>query len=76
MGDFFGTLLEFLFVKRWFRYAVGALIIAGTLWSGDFSTSLPWFVLAILSGWLIVHELIDRHLQSKRQKLLDRNAQR
>lgn len=74
MGDFFGTLLEFLFANRWVRYAVGGLVIAGTLWGGDFSTSLPWIVLAIIVAWLVVHELIDRYLRSKRQKSLDHNA--
>ncbi len=68
MGDLFGAVLEFLFANRWFRYAVGTLVIAGTLWGGDYSTSLPWIVLAVISVWLILHELIDRHLKAKRVK--------
>ncbi|MGL5446213.1 MAG: hypothetical protein ACRDBL_02770 [Rhabdaerophilum sp.] len=68
MGDFLGSILELLFGNRWVRYAIGGLVLAGTFWGGDFSTSLPWIVLAIIVGWLVLHEIIDRHLKSKRQK--------
>jgi hypothetical protein len=68
MGDLFGTILELFYANRWFRYAIGGLVIAGTVWGGDFSTSLPWIVLAVIGGWLVLHELIDRHLKSKRRK--------
>jgi hypothetical protein len=68
MGDLFGLIIEQLMTNRWWRYGICGLVIAGTIYGGDFSTALPWVVLAIVGGWLVLHELIDRHLKSKRRK--------
>jgi len=76
MSDLFGTILELFFSNRWVRHTVGGLVILGTLWTGDFSQSLPWLVLAVIIGGLVIHEFIDRHLKAKRQKQLDRHAPR
>lgn len=66
MGDFFGTILEQFMGWRWLRYLVAAVVILGTVLKGDFSTALPWLVLAIILGWLIIHALIDRHRATRR----------
>ena len=60
MGDFFGYLLELLTSNRWIRYGLGGLIYAGTIWNADFSTALPWIVLAVNTIWLVGHEIADR----------------
>jgi hypothetical protein len=66
MGDFFGTLLEQFMGLRWLRYLVAAIVVIGTVVKGDFSTALPWLVLAIITGWLVIHALIDRYRANKR----------
>ncbi|CAN1556891.1 hypothetical protein MCEMSEM23_02450 [Rhabdaerophilaceae bacterium] len=76
MSDLFGLMIEGLMSNRWWRYAICGSVIVVTLLTGEFSSSLPWIVLAVMVGWLVVHEFIDRHLKAKRMGQGDRHAPR